>query len=414
MTLNVPSHDEWENDAKRRRLRSNSITELQKHWLVKEFDLLGDSGAPSSAQEQKVDPLSSRLKGQTMDMGFYKINLGTRRGRKIHAIHLGILIMIPLCILFVENSLWYDSNKASIVNFNVIMEHVETAIDLEKITQKLQDERIAINIQYIFETHEELDTIEDLEKFQLKNTFIATDMAISDSKKYPQLENFTSKSSFGKKITLLRENITKKEFNNESFVEVLEWYNSVTDEFINYINFNSIVTDTTSINFWLIGYKNILTSQEFSVKTLIYRLQSLISSQSLPFDKREKFIEYDALRSEYLDQALQILPDIADDYSLLKMANDYEKKQKSIIEKNEIKRSVNYTIEFLIQYLQHVDKLRETLKNIGQKICHILNENIEVVENDSTILRSMIWTAVILLPISLLLIFNLSRHMMRY
>ncbi len=163
-------------------------------------------------------------------------------------------------------------------------------------------------------------------------TFNATDTVLKNVDVWPTIKAvsfFESKLTFQIQHSIFRTKIREGE---KGIFEVLKWYNDITSFILDYISVSIKDSDVSDFYRYVIGFKNLLRSVEFSGKSAIFGLRYL----ALNFLEREymhDFIRFEMLRKEYLNQTFNFMPLIQDEYDKVTSKLFYEKAQVLITEK---------------------------------------------------------------------------------
>ena len=153
----------------------------------------------TSSTATNTSQSATLMSTHAMKMGLYNINLGTQTGQRLHTCHLIILPLIPVFILLTQNTSTYLTNKQSIRDLRDVTEQVSNAIDFARLTRKLQEERVAVALDYFIASKAGLTDISQLNKliesdeviwlqqFVLETTFNNTDNALQEVSYWPSL-----------------------------------------------------------------------------------------------------------------------------------------------------------------------------------------------------------------------------------
>ena len=105
-------------------------------------------GDPEDDHSSVASASQTLMSTHVMNMGFYMINLGTERGRKLHMFHLVVLPLIPIIILLIQNIFTYMDNIEVIGGLQDVNQQVINAVDLATLARKLQEERVAVALSF--------------------------------------------------------------------------------------------------------------------------------------------------------------------------------------------------------------------------------------------------------------------------
>ena len=193
-----------------------------------------ERGKKKKTDGSKILSISSDINSQSatllsthqMKMGFYNINLGTELGQRLHTCHLIIVPLIPVFILLIQNMTSYMDNNKRISDLEEVRSQVSNAIDFARLTRMLQEERIAVALNYFIERRENLSEVADLDKFiksdesdylrnfKIADAFNQTDIALQEISYWPKLINdvsyLRSKLKFQIRHALFRTKIREK------------------------------------------------------------------------------------------------------------------------------------------------------------------------------------------------------------
>ena len=251
-------------------------TVAKKKTIRKKYKDAMDKLSISSSTATNTSQSATLMSTHAMKMGLYTINLGTSTGQRLHTCHLIILPLIPVFILLTQNSSTYITNKQSIRDLQDVTQQVSNAIDFARLTRKLQEERVAVALDYFISGRENLSDISQLNRlvasdeasllrqFVLANTFNNTDNALQEVSYWPSLGKvgyLKSKLALQIKHALFR---TKIKDGEKSMDEVFNWYNELNSNTLNYVTYSIHDSDISNFYRFIIGYKNLLRTVEFS------------------------------------------------------------------------------------------------------------------------------------------------------
>ena len=210
---------------------------------------------------------------------------GTVKGQRLHAFHMVVLPLIPIMILLTQNVNSFVTNERNIAELSGVKEQINNAVDLATLARKLQEERMAVALNYFINRNDNLTDLEDViknsnldidenfvKKFRMRDTFKETDLALQAVKYWPKLsdDDFATKLKFTLTHAIFRNKINE---GDKAFADALLWYNEVADKIIDYVVYS--IHDTTIKDFyrWIIGYKNLLRAVEHAGKSGFFSLK---------------------------------------------------------------------------------------------------------------------------------------------
>ncbi len=115
---------------------------------------------------------------------------------------------------------------------------------------------------------------------------------------------------------------------DKGIFEVLNWYNDIVNFVLNYLSQSIHDSDVADFYRYIIGFKNLLRSVEFSAKSGIYALR-YFSRGEIEREHHHDFIRFEMLRKEYLNQTFNFLPDLRAGYDKAAKNQYYEYAQAS-------------------------------------------------------------------------------------
>ena len=379
----------------------------------------------TSSTATNTSQSATLMSTHAMKMGLYTINLGTSTGQRLHTCHLIILPLIPVFILLTQNSSTYLTNKQSIKDLQDVTQQVSNAIDFARLTRKLQEERVAVALDYFVSGKENITKISQLnkliasdeanllEQFILANTFNNTDSALQEVSYWPNLGKvgyLKSKLALQIKHALFR---TKIKDGEKSMDEVFNWYNELNSNTLNYVTYSIHDSDINNFYRFIIGYKNLLRTVEFSGRAGILGMEYM--STGLNEDKFEQFLEFDILRREYLNQTFNFLPYIQlsyEDYTAKERTFDSD--QDRIKAGKDFVRGVRRTVDYFFRFLKYSEKLREMIEGIADDITVFVTSEIERLETENILPLLFIVILILFVPICIIFTLNITSSMMRY
>ena len=379
----------------------------------------------TSSTNTNTSQSATLMSTHAMKMGLYTINLGTSTGQRLHTCHLIILPLIPVFILLAQNSSTYITNKQSINDLQDVTEQVSNAIDFARLTRKLQEERVAVALDYFIAGRENLTDIYQLNKlvksdeaaflkqFVLARTFNNTDNALQEVSYWPSLGKvgyLKSKLALQIKHALFR---TKIKDGEKSMDEVFNWYNELNSNTLNYVTYSIHDSDISNFYRFIIGYKNLLRTVEFSGRAGILGMEYMATG--LDQDKFEQFLEFDVLRREYLNQTFNFLPYIQvfyEEYTAKERTFDMD--QDRIKEGTEFKRGIKRTTDYFFRFLKYSEKLREIIEGIADDITVFVTSEIDRLTSENILPMLFIVILILFVPICIIFTLNITSSMMRY
>ena len=120
--------------------------------------------------------------------------------------------------------------------------------------------------------------------------------------------------------------------------EVLKWYNDINAFILDYISVSIKDSDVSDFYRYIIGFKNLLRSVEFSGKSGIYGMRYLTQGGALEREYMHEFIRFEMLRREYLNQTFNFMPAIKDEYFMLTEDVFFDRAQDLIVRKERYDR----------------------------------------------------------------------------
>lgn len=267
------------------------------------------------------------MSSHAMKMGLYTINLGTSFGQKLHTLHMLILPLIPVFILLGQNTsafLGYIDDSSELSD---VKTQIGNAVDLSILVQRLQEERAAVALSSFLNRTDGVETMADLQPYALNGldiasytllrTFNATDTVLKNVVIWPTItlvSFFESKLTFQIQHSIFR---TKIREGAKGIFEVLKWYNDINAFILDYISVSIKDSDVSDFYRYIIGFKNLLRSVEFSGKSGIYGLRYLTQDGYLEREYMHEFIRFEMLRREYLNQTFNFMPAIKEEYTMM-------------------------------------------------------------------------------------------------
>ena len=392
-----------------------------KDRAIDAVDKLSMTSSNATATSQSATLMSTHA----MKMGLYTINLGTNTGQRLHTCHLIILPLIPVLILLTQNSSTYIANKQAINDLQDVTQQVSNAIDFARLTRKLQEERVAVALDYFIAGQgnitelSQLDRLIDsdevvfLKQFVLETTFNNTDKALQEVQYWPQLgrvDYLDSKLALQIKHALFR---TKIKDGEKSMDQVFEWYNELNGNTLDYVTYSIHDSDINNFYRFIIGYKNLLRTVEFSGRAGILGMEYVATG--LNPEKFEQFLEFDILRREYLEQTFNFLPHIKKDYEEYnKTERTFDLDQDAIKVGVEFERGVLVTADYFFRFLKYTTKMRQLIEGIANDINVFVNSEIDRLTAENIFPLLFIVILILFVPICMIFTLNITSSMMRY
>ena len=394
----------------------------KKKQKVKQRKRDGLTTASSSSEASESGNLMSN---HAMKMGLYTINLGTEAGQRLHTCHLVILPLIPVFILLAQNVTAYSANQRSISDLQDVKNQVRNALDFAVLTRRLQEERASVALNFFINRRDGLEKVEDLDNyvvqnldpeflsyFKMANTFNNTDEVLQNVKYWPKISGvsyFKTKLKFQIQHSLFR---TKIQEGEKSLDEVLDWYNEVNTQTLNYVTYSIHDSDISDFYRWIIGYKNLMRAVEFAGKAGIQGLEYLATD--LTPEKYETFTQNDVLRREYLNQTFNFIPSLATQYKDLLAKNSFDTTQAKIIGYEEIDRTLENSVAYFIELLKYSKALKVMITGIGEQITDFVQRDIDRLTQANIMPLFFIIFLIAFIPVCVIFTLNITGSMMRY
>jgi hypothetical protein len=362
-------------------------------------------------------------------MGLYTINLGTRAGQHLLTFHLILLPLIPICILLIQNTSTYITNNQSIRDLQDVTDQVSNAIDFARLTRMLQEERVSVALNYFVDERTNLTNLIDLDDFvqtderefirgfSMANTFNNTDNALQIINYWPtdiaKVDYLKSKLRFQIKHALFRSKIKDREF---ELKEVFQWYNEINGNTLNYVTYSIHDSDISNFYRFIIGYKNLLRAVEFAGKAGILGME--YTTSGLDAEKFDKFLEFDILRREYINQTINFLPYIKEEYELLADRIGFDEIQDQIRKKERLSlatsdRDITVIVKYFFRSLKYSNKLRDMIQGIADNIIYYVDKDIKHLHSQN--LMPLLFIIILLgfIPICVMFTLNITGSMVR-
>ena len=372
----------------------------------------------SSSTATNTSQSATLMSTHAMKMGLYTINLGTNTGQRLHTCHLIILPLIPVFILLTQNSSTYITNNQAIRDLQDVTLQVSNAIDFARLTRKLQEERVAVALDFFIAGRENITDISQLDRlvatdeaslldqFILANTFNNTDNALQEVSYWPSLGKvgyLKSKLALQIKHALFR---TKIKDGEKSMDEVFTWYNELNGNTLNYVTYSIHDSDISNFYRFIIGYKNLLRTVEFSGRAGILGMEYMATG--LNDVKFEQFLEFDILRREYLNQTFNFLPYIQRSYEdYTSKEQTFDQDQDRIKSGVDFDRNIRRTADYFFRFLKYSEKLREMIEGIAGDITVFVTSEIDRLTAENIL--PMLFIVILILFVPICIIFTLNQ-----
>ena len=423
--MKTPVHPRWGAIDLDRRTPDVDPLEVYSHSKKENSDSVKlQLGTEYSVGMSAIKPISV-LSSYNMRMGLYTINLGTTIGQRLHTCHLVILPLIPVFILLTQNASTYINNIMSIGDIREISNQVNNAIDFAKLTRMLQEERVSVALNYFIEDRDNLTSLLDLDKyvetdekeflnaFVVANAFNNTDSSLQSVNIWPTIagvEYFKTKLKFQIKHSLFRSKIREKD---KTIEEVFAWYNEINDKTLTYVTYSIHDSDLSNFYRLIIGYKNLLRAVEFAGKAGILGLEYFASRELSP-RKFENFLKFDVLRREYLNQTLNFIPRLRNEYDALNDRNSFASSQNKIINRVVIDNDIRVMVQYFIRFLKYAKDLRELIKGVADTVKLFVKNDISRLKQEN--ITPLLFMIILLcfIPICVIFTLNITSNRMRY
>ncbi|XP_059089436.1 uncharacterized protein LOC131885421 [Tigriopus californicus] len=381
---------------------------VSKHKLE---EAAGKHDRVSLASSSSGDSASATLmSSHAMKMGLYSINLGTKFGQRMHAAHMLILPLIPVFILLAQNGTNYATFILQAEEITNVQDQVSNAVDLSTLAQKLQEERaaVALNIFLKRSPTDDLQSLQnlvtndvDIRKFTLFQTFNATDTVLQSVTTWPDIvwvDFFETKLKFQIQHSIFRTKIREGE---KSIFDVLNWYNEIINFILDYISLSIHDSDVSDFYRYIIGFKNLLRSVEYSGKSGIYALR-YFSQGTIERHHHHEFIRFEILRKEYLNQTFNFMPELRVEYEKAAKAQLYEFAQ-SLVIKLETYPNANdslvASVGYFSQLLEYAASTQKILDGLTQGIEKFVAKELARFESHKTVPLALLIILALFIPI---------------
>ncbi len=151
---------------------------------------------------------------------------------------------------------------------------------------------------------------------------------------------------------------------------MLNWYNEIIAFILDYISLSIHDSDVANFYRFVIGFKNLLRSVEFSGKSGIYALR-YFSRGSIERAHHHDFIRFEMLRKEYLNQTFNFLPALRVEYDKAAKNQYYEYAQdivKNLEEYVRFNDSVKATVDYFGQLLEYMTSTKAITDSLTRRI----------------------------------------------
>ncbi|XP_023333523.1 uncharacterized protein LOC111705255 isoform X2 [Eurytemora carolleeae] len=411
------------NDTRRASLKdaieifSEKDEEMPKAGKVDEEGSVGSAGSESA----------TLMSAHAMNLGFYKINLGTEHGQRLHTCHLVVLPLIPVFILLVQNCTNYAGIAFSLQALVDVKEQLNNALEFAKLTQQLQEERASVGLNYFLQNEQNISNLEQLmdfsaaedrrilEKYTLHNTFNSTDQILQSVQYWPQGQEFQdqyfqTKLKFQIQHSLFRTKIPDGE---KSMNSVLDWYNKVNTQTLSVVTYSIQDSDISDFYRYIIGYKNLLRSVEYAGKSMVHGM-AYISTGISTQNKFQGFLEYDMLRREYLNQTFNVIPSTREEYYRLIQGNTFPAIQASIAEKTILGKSLDIVVQYFVNFLNYSNDMRTIIKSIVDEIFQFVDYSSTRKGQERIFPLFLIIVLILFIPLCILFTLNITANMTRF
>ena len=246
----------------------------------------------------------------------------------------------------------------------------------------------------------------------LANTFNNTDEVLQNVKYWPKISGvsyFKTKLKFQIQHSLFR---TKIQEGEKSLDEVLDWYNEVNSQTLNYVTYSIHDSDISDFYRYIIGYKNLLRAVEFAGKAGIQGLEYL--AKELTPEKYEKFTQNDVLRREYLNQTFNFVPSLAQQYADLLEKNNFDTMQAKIVAYEKIDRTLRNSVAYFVELLKYSKALKVMITGIGEQITEFVDKDIDRLTQANIMPLFFIIFLIAFIPVCVIFTLNITSSMMRY
>ena len=206
---------------------------------------------------------------------------------------------------------------------------------------------------------------------------------------------------------------TKIKDGEKSMDEVFSWYNELNSNTLNYVTYSIHDSDISNFYRFIIGYKNLLRTVEFSGRAGILGMEYMASG--LNQDKFEQFLEFDILRREYLNQTFNFLPYIQTSYEeYTSKERTFDADQDRIKSGAEFDRNIKRTVDYFFRFLKYSEKLRAMIEGIAYDITVFVTSEIDRLVSENILPMLFIVILILFVPICIIFTLNITSSMMRY
>ena len=187
----------------------------------------------------------------------------------------------------------------------------------------------------------------------------------------------------------------------------------VNAQTLKYVTYSIHDSDINNFYRFIIGYKNLLRTVEFSGRAGILGMEYMATG--LNPDKFEQFLEFDVLRREYLEQTFNFLPYLKKDYEeYTNTERTFDLDQDAIKVGVEIERGILVTADYFFRFLKYTTKMRQLIEGIANDINVFVNSEIDRLTAENILPLLFIVILILFVPICMIFTLNITSSMMRY
>lgn len=187
---------------------------------------------------------------------------------------------------------------------------------------------------------------------------------------------------------------------------MLKWYNDITSFILDYISVSIKDSDVSDFYRYVIGFKNMLRSVEFSGKSSIFGLRYLAMG-SVEREYMHDFIRFEMLRREYLNQTFNFMPLVQEEYDKVTSTMFFDKAQILITNKMDYNRPglnatagrVAKTIDYFSQSLEYTTTVKNIVDDMAEDIEVFVQTELERFNGHRTIPLAIIIVLGLMVPI---------------
>lgn len=185
--------------------------------------------------------------------------------------------------------------------------------------------------------------------------------------------------------------------------DVLNWYNEIINFVLDYISLSIHDSDVSDFYRFIIGFKNLLRSVEFSGKSGIYALRYL-SKGSLEREHHHDFIRFEMLRKEYLNQTFNFLPELRIAYDKASQDQYYEIAQEIVMNQKKYTRvdsnnSALTTIDYFAEWLDYTTSTKDIVDQLTHQIEEFVVKELGRFEGHKTLPLALIISLFLFIPV---------------